>query len=51
MKARKDGLMYTQADLAPDGTHPGAGAKEKVVDLLMKFFKTDTTTKTWFVKS
>ena len=48
MKARKDGLMYTKEDLAPDGTHPGAGAKEKVVDQLMRFFKTDPTTKMWF---
>ncbi len=51
MKARKDGLMYTRDDLAPDGTHPGAGAKEKVVDLLMKFFKTDPTTRDWFPKT
>jgi hypothetical protein len=50
MKARKDGLFYTKDDLAPDGTHPGAGAKEKVVDQLMHFFKTDPTTKMWFTK-
>lgn len=48
MKPRKDGLMYVREDLAPDGTHPGAGAKEKVVDQLMKFFKTDVTTRSWF---
>jgi hypothetical protein len=50
MTARKDGLLYTRDDLAPDGTHPGAGAKEKVVDQLMKFFKTDSTTRMWFAK-
>jgi hypothetical protein len=49
MKARKDGLLYTKDDLAPDGIHPGAGAKEKVVDQLMHFFKTDPTTRTWFL--
>lgn len=48
MKARKDGLLYTKEDLAPDGTHPGSGAKEKVVDQLMAFFKTSPTTNTWF---
>jgi hypothetical protein len=26
---------------APDGTDPGVGAKEKVVDQLMHFFKID----------
>jgi len=47
--ARKDGLRYEESDFAPDGTHPSPGGQKKVAEELLKFFKTDTTTKKWFV--
>jgi hypothetical protein len=52
VKGRKiDGLVYTREDLSPsDGTHPSNSGRKKVADLLLQFFKTDPTAKTWFVK-
>jgi Putative Ig domain/Abnormal spindle-like microcephaly-assoc'd, ASPM-SPD-2-Hydin len=58
MIARSDGLVWTCQNLNSDGTHPSTtpvggvpppdpGA-EKVAQLLLKFFKSDTTTKGWF---
>jgi hypothetical protein len=45
-----DGLVWTRADLGPDGTHPSDSGRRKVADLLLTFFKTDVGTKPWFVK-
>jgi hypothetical protein len=48
---RADGFSYTEADFsAGDGTHQSASGQEKVGKLLLQFFKTDSTTKPWFVK-
>ncbi len=58
MLPRSDGLVWTCQNLQGDGTHPSStppggqpppdpGA-EKVSQMLLKFFKTDTTTKGWF---
>ncbi|MFI5386418.1 MAG: hypothetical protein ACHQ50_09890, partial [Fimbriimonadales bacterium] len=44
-----DGLTWTQNEFAGDGTHPNRQGAQKVADLLMKFFKTDSTTRSWFV--
>jgi len=50
-KARqRDGLVWTRADLGPDGTHPSPAGRQKVADLLLNFFQTDANTKSWFVK-
>jgi hypothetical protein len=53
MTPRKaDGLVYTREDLSPkDGTHPADSAQAKVANLLLTFFKTNTTTKAWFTGS
>ena len=49
--ARKsDGLIWEQKDLGPDGTHPSESGKQKVVDMLLKFCKTDPLALSWFVK-
>ncbi len=51
-KPRSDGLVWTCQDLRPtDGTHPSEpiGA-QKVAGLLLNFFKTDETAKSWFLK-
>ena len=51
MKPRKDGLIWTREDLGPDGTHPSdPSGRVKVAKLLLAFFKSDPTTKPWFVK-
>jgi hypothetical protein len=51
VKGRKlDGLVWKEADFARDGTHPGNSGRDKVAKQLLKFFKTDVTAKTWFVR-
>jgi hypothetical protein len=51
MKPRQDGLVWTREDLGPDGTHPSDLGRVKVAKLLLAFFKSDPTTKPWFVKA
>jgi hypothetical protein len=51
MMARKsDGLVWERKDLAErDGTHPSdPSGREKVAQMLLKFFKTDPTARVWF---
>ena len=48
--ARADGLVWNPEDFGPDGTHPSALGRQKVAKLLLAFFKTDSTSKPWFVK-
>ena len=51
VKGRKDGLVYVSDDLtATDRTHPSMAGREKVVKLLMDFFKNDPTSRPWFVR-
>jgi hypothetical protein len=45
-----DGLAWMPEDYARDGTHPGAKGTQKVAAHLLHFFKTDPTTKNWFLK-
>ena len=48
---RVDGFYYKPTDFSEqDGTHESAEGQAKVGQELLKFFKTDTTTKTWFLK-
>jgi hypothetical protein len=46
---KSDGLIWKPEDFQPNGPHPSAIGRKKVVDLLMKFFKTDPNAKLWFV--
>jgi hypothetical protein len=46
-----DGLFYEESDFGGDGTHPSASGQRKVAELLVHFFKTDSTAKPWFVYS
>jgi hypothetical protein len=46
---RADGLSYDRDDLAADGTHPTASGADKIAKQLLQFFKSDTTTKPWFL--
>lgn len=46
---RSDGLLYEESDFAGDGTHPSMSGRRKVAEQLLRFFKTDSTTKSWFL--
>jgi hypothetical protein len=46
---RSDGLIWECADFAADGTHPSASGRTKVAQMLLDFFKTDSTTAPWFL--
>ena len=46
----KDGLAWLPEDFTSDYTHPGNSGRRKVAEPLLKFFKTDSLTKLWFVK-
>jgi hypothetical protein len=47
---RSDGIFYEVSDFVGDGTHPSRAGQQKVARELLRFFKNDSTTKTWFVK-
>ncbi|MCI0586056.1 MAG: hypothetical protein L0323_04345 [Planctomycetes bacterium] len=46
---RSDGLAWQCSDLTNDGTHPSPSGRTKVASLLLDFFKTDATAKSWFL--
>jgi hypothetical protein len=47
---RSDGLTWVRSDFNPsDGTHPAAGARQKVGAMLLAFFKSSPVTKCWFL--
>lgn len=48
LKGRKDGLAYGIDDYAEDGTHPSIAGSEKMVTLMVHFFKTDAAARPWF---
>jgi hypothetical protein len=45
---RADGLTWACGDLQADGTHPSPSGQTKVANLLLDFFKTDSTAHLWF---
>ena len=47
---RSDGLLWVQSDFQSDGTHPGTSGRQKVAQMLLKFFSTDEASKPWFLK-
>ena len=50
MNPRSDGLTWSRDDLrADDGTHPSESGQQKVGTMLLNFFKTDATTRSWFL--
>ena len=40
-----DGLTWSRADLAADGTHPSNSGRDKVARLLLDFFKANATSR------
>jgi hypothetical protein len=47
---RGDGLAWACSEFGPDGTHPSTQGADKVAGMLLRFFKTSQTTRTWFDK-
>jgi hypothetical protein len=47
---KSDGLVWEPADFVRDGPHPSDSGREKVVEMLLSFFKSDPNACTWFVK-
>jgi hypothetical protein len=47
-KGRLDGLTWTCPDVKQDGMHPSPAGSAKVSRALLRFFKTDPTSKGWF---
>jgi hypothetical protein len=47
---RGDGFYYEETDFAADGTHESPAGIKKIGKEMLKFFKTDSTTRGWFVK-
>jgi hypothetical protein len=45
------GLTYEPGDFGNDGTHPSASGVEKVAREMLHFFKTDSTSKLWFLRT
>jgi hypothetical protein len=50
LNPRSDGLVWTPEDMVRDCTHPSEQGRQVVAQMLLDFFKTDSTT-TWFVKT
>jgi hypothetical protein len=48
LSGRRDGLAWTCDDVLEDGTHPSKTGVQKVVTMLITFFKSDPTAKRWF---
>ncbi len=46
---RSDGLVWLPEDLTNDCTHPSDSGRQKVAQLLIDFFKNDSTTTPWFM--
>jgi hypothetical protein len=48
---RNDGLIWTCQDMTSDGVHPSRpGGWEKDANIILNFFKTETTTTPWFLQ-
>ena len=47
---RADGFSYERADFAADGTHQSPSGQRKVGKLMLDFFKTDSSTRSWFLR-
>lgn len=47
---RADGYHPEESDFGPDGTHHAGPGTDKMGHLLLQFFKTDSTTRPWFVR-
>lgn len=46
---RSDGLAWQRSDLEADGTHPSQSGEQKVGAMLLSFFKSEPTARSWFL--
>jgi hypothetical protein len=51
LEPRSDGLIWECKDFIDDGTHPSDSGTKKVADLLIDYFKSDSTARRWFTES
>jgi len=49
LNPRSDGLIWSQEDMTFDCTHPSLSGQQKVANMLLDFFKNDTTSMPWFL--
>src|SRR5262249_54984531 len=47
---RVDGFSWDPSDFGPDGTHHASGGVDKLGRQLTEFFRTDSTTRSWFLR-
>jgi hypothetical protein len=47
---KSDALVYHRQDYRDDGTHPSDSGQQKIAEQLLRFFTTDPTARSWFVK-
>jgi hypothetical protein len=47
---KRDGLIYAARDFEVDGAHPSESGRQKVANLLLTFFQTDSLARTWYLK-
>lgn len=47
---KSDKLVWERTDLTADGVHPSMNGRQKVVNLLLEYFKNNPDAKIWFVK-
>jgi hypothetical protein len=51
LNPRSDGLTWVCSDFQNDGTHPSPQGQQKVANLLLNFFRTDSTACPWFLSN
>lgn len=48
---RSDGLIWACSDFNDDGIHPSPSGRQKVAQMLLDFFKSDSTARLWFLSA
>jgi len=48
---RSDGLTWMCSDFVDDGIHPSPTGRQKVAQMLLEFFRSDSTARLWFLNT